>query len=266
MSENYLVFLGTGGGRSVLYAQVRATGGIYVSLDGLRFIIDPGPGSLVWFRKLKLPEPHGIFLSHLHVDHSNDVNVYLDGIKEPFLIAEEHCVKDTGEYYPVVSKYHQEKVKQLWTVKPGEKIKLMNDIEVETTKTDHYVPNVGFKIKGSVTIGYPSDGPYFDGQEKPFEGCDVIIMNVLAPKGEKPLPKKHMTIDGAITFINRLKEKPKLIVLSHFSFWILRAGVNQQAKIVERKTNVRTITAEDFMSLDLNSLKEEARGLQEFIK
>lgn len=265
MGENYIVFLGTGGGRSVLYKQVRATGGIYVSLDGLRFIIDPGPGSLVWFRKLKLPEPHGILLSHLHIDHSNDANVFLDGIKEPFLIAEEHCVK-TNEFYPVISKFHQEKTKKLWAVKPGQKIELSNGIVVETTKTNHYVPNVGFKISGSRVIGYPSDGPYFDGQEKPFEGCDLLIMNVLAPHGEKPMPKKHMTLDGAITFVNRLRNKPKLIILSHFSFWILRAGVKQQAKIMERETGIKTIAAEDFMRVDLNNLETKREGLKEFIE
>ncbi len=263
--ENYLVFLGTGGGRSVLYAQARATGGIYVSLDDLRFVIDPGPGSLVWFRKLKLKEPHGILLSHLHIDHSNDVNVYLDGMKDPFLVAERHCI-EPNDFYPVVSRYHQEKVKNLYKVSPGDEVNLPNDIKVYVTKADHYVPTVGFKIVGSRTIGYPSDGPYFSGEEKPFENCDVLILHTLAPHGEKPMPKKHMTIDGAIEFINNLKNKPKLVILSHFSFWILRANVNVQAKIVEKATGVRTIPAEDFMRIDLDSLKEETKGLEDFIR
>ncbi len=263
--KNYLVFLGTGGGRSVLYAQVRATGGIYVSLDDLRFIIDPGPGSLVWFRKLKLPEPHGILLSHLHIDHSNDVNVYLDGIKDPFLVAERHCVEQSEDRYPVVSKYHLKKVKSLMIVDPGSKVELPNGIKVETTKADHYVPTVGFKISGSRIIGYTSDGPYFEGQEKPFEGSDIMIMNVLAPHGEKPLPKKHMTLDGAISFINNLNDKPKLVILSHFSFWILRADVYKQAKIMERETGVKTIPADDFMKIDIDSLEKLKHDLKDFI-
>lgn len=261
-----MIFLGTGGGGKVVFSQTRASGGLYLDLDGIRLLIDPGPGSLVWLRKMGLKNPDGILLSHLHQDHSTDVNAILDGLDNPFLIAEEHCLKITKDYYPCVSKYHQSLVKFLKAVKPNDLVELPNNkIKVEITRAEHYAPTIGFKIIGSCTIGYPSDGPYFIDQEKQFELCDLIIFNVLVPHGEKSEEKKHMSIDDVIEFLNRLNKKPKLAVIQHFSFWMLRNNVYRQAKIVEEETNVKTIAAKDFMQINLENLEPKVGGLREFI-
>ncbi|MFH0832464.1 MAG: MBL fold metallo-hydrolase [Candidatus Aenigmatarchaeota archaeon] len=256
---NRMVFLGTGGGKNVMFTQVRKTGGIFVELDGTRFIIDPGPGSLVNAQKLglTLQKLDGILLSHLHPDHSTDANALLDGIRDPILIAEEHCLKPKDRYYPCVSKYHQEKSK-VKAMKKGKKTKIKNLI-VEAVNADHYVPTIGFKIKGSKTIGYASDGTYFKGQEKYFENCDLLILNVLVPKEEKAEPHWHMSVENAIEMLNKIKKKPRLVVIQHFSFWMLRANVANQAKIMEEETGVKCIPAEDFMELNLNTLSTKKR-------
>jgi len=253
-NTNRLIFLGTGGGRHVMLAQVRKTGGIFVELDGKKFIIDPGPGSLVNARRIKLnPESwHGIFLSHLHPDNASDANALLDGMKEPFIVAEEHCLKPSKEYYPVVSKYHQKKA-NVYAVKAGDKVKI-DDLDILVTKADHYDPTVGFVIKGSKTIGYAADGTYYRGQEKYFSDCDLLILNVLVPSGKKSEPHRHMSVEDAIAMVKRIKKKPKLAVIQHFSFWMLRANVYAQAKIIEKETGIKTIAAEDFMKLDLGDM------------
>jgi len=252
--DDRILFLGTGGGRHVMLAQVRKTGGIFVELDGKKFIIDPGPGSLVNARNIKLnPESwHGIFLSHLHPDNSSDGDVLLDGMKEPFIVAEAHCVKPSKEYYPVVSKYQQAKSK-VYAVNQGDTCKLDN-LEIRITKADHYAPCVGFVIKGSRAIGYAADGTYYKGQEKNFDGCDLLILNVLVPEGKKSEPHRHMSVEQAITLLKKIKNKPRLVVIQHFSFWMLDADVKKQAKIIEKATGINTIAAEDFMRLDLDAL------------
>jgi len=249
-----LIFLGTGGGRHVMLAQVRKTGGIFVELDGKKFIIDPGPGSLVNTRWIKLnPESwHGIFLSHLHPDNSSDANALLDGMKEPFIVAEEHCLRPSKEYYPVVSKYHQEKA-DVYAVKAGDKI-TVNGFDILVTKADHYDPTVGFVINGSTTVGYAADGTYYKGQEKYFSDCDLLILNVLVPSGKKSEPHRHMSVEDAIAMVKKMKKKPKLAVIQHFSFWMLHANVYTQAKIIEKETGVKTIAAEDFMELNLGDM------------
>jgi len=51
---NRIIFLGTGGARVVVFKQIRASGGIWFSIDGTEFLLDPGPGALI--RKEVLPK------------------------------------------------------------------------------------------------------------------------------------------------------------------------------------------------------------------
>ena len=44
---NYVKFLGTGGGRVVVFRQLRHSGGIWINLEGINILVDPGPGSLI---------------------------------------------------------------------------------------------------------------------------------------------------------------------------------------------------------------------------
>jgi ribonuclease BN (tRNA processing enzyme) len=267
-----LIFLGTGGGRHVMFSQVRATGGLLFDLDDVKFIIDPGPGSLVNARALGLDvgKWNGVLVSHLHPDNCSDANVLLDGMKEPFVVAEEHCILPMGkiksknkakprggakgfQWYPVISYYHQNNAESVHAVKHRDRIKVRN-LEIEAYHSEHYDPTVGFVVAHpKIKIGYPADGPYYAGQEKHYDGCDVLILNVLVPKGKKPVERKHMSVDDAIKLVNGMQKKPRLIVMQHFSFWILRNNVWKQAKILQDATKVRVLHAEDFMELDLGN-------------
>ncbi len=252
-TRNRIVFLGTGGSKSVMFTQIRKTGGIFIDLDSTRLVIDPGPGSLVYSQKLKL-NPQGLnalLLSHLHPDHSTDANALLDGMKNPVLIAEEHCLVPKDDYYPCITKYHQE-TSDTQIAKHGKKIKVKG-VEIRVNRADHYSPAVGFTIAGSKTIGYPTDGSYYKGQEKNYD-CDILILNILVPKGKKAEQKKHMSIEQGIELVKKIKKKPKLILLNHFSFWMLRANPRSQARIIEKATGIKTVPAEDFMEVDLNNL------------
>ena len=167
MKNRRLIFLGTIGGASVMHTQVRKSGGIYFEL-GKKFILDPGPGSLVYSQKLGLtPEKLcGLLLSHLHPDHATDANALLDAMsrdKKPFLVAEAHCLKPMDDYYPCISRYHQE-LSQVYSVKAGDKIDI-DGIKIAVNRADHYSPAVGFTISYNDTkIGYVSDGSYYNGE------------------------------------------------------------------------------------------------------
>jgi ribonuclease BN (tRNA processing enzyme) len=254
---DFIVFLGTGGGRYVTSSQARATGGIYFSLNGINFIIDPGPGSLVHLRELKLNDPSGILLSHCHIDHSSDASALIDLMKEPFFIAEKHCITGDDSNWPCLSKYHMAKVAFSKPMEAGDSVKIPgSNIGITATEAHHTSPSIGFVIETGKRIGYVGDSTGFRGIQKPFENCDILIFNVLVPYEKNPLENKHMGLANAIDFINAMERKPKLILLQHFSFWMLQNNVNHQAKILEEKTGVKTIAARDFMKFDLNNLKE----------
>ncbi len=267
--KNRLVFLGTGGGKNVMAQQARRTGGIFVELSalmpkasddsGIKFIIDPGPGCLVHAvsRKLEPETWNGVLLSHLHPDHSTDANAIIDCIaargRKPFLVAEEHCIKPKDDYYPCLSRFHQ-KISDVYAMRAKKKINI-NSIEISATKSDHYAPSIGFVIRNTVKIGYASDGTYYKGQEKNFEGCDLLILNVLVPKGEAAKKRWHMSVDEAVELVNAIKKKPRLVIIQHFSFWMLHSDARAQAKIIEKETGTKAIAAEDFMEIDLDSMK-----------
>lgn len=262
---NAITFLGTGGGRKVLFSQVRASGGLYFSLDGKRFILDPGPGSLVHMRKLKLKDPNGLLISHYHIDHCADANTLLDGMENPFLISEKSCISGDGKETPCISKYHLEKTSFIKSLKAGEKTEIPgSNIKVTATETHHQAPCIGFVIEGSKKIGYISDTILFKGIEKPFEKCDIIIFNVLVPSGKVPEINKHLGVDGVVEFLNNMKSRPKLAVLQHFSFWMMQHDVRKQAMIIEKATGIHTIPAKDFMKINLDNMKEEKKGLEKF--
>ncbi len=256
-NRNRLVFLGTGGGGYVMFTQARKTGGIYFEL-GKRFILDPGPGSLVYSQKLGLkPEKwDGMLVSHKHPDHCTDADALIDGMardRRPFLVAEEHCLEPKDGMYPCISEYHK-RISDTRAVKPGERVEI-DSMEIAVNKADHYSPTVGFTFFcDNLRVGYASDGAYYKGQEKGYEGCSILILNVLTPKHRR-LTKRHMSTEEAIELVNKMKKKPELVIITHFSFWMLRANVWAQAKLLEKATGVKAIPAEDFMELDLETLK-----------
>ena len=252
----------------MMFSQVRKTGGMYFEFDTEKkapfcFIMDPGPGSLVNAKQagLNAESIQGIVLSHHHIDHSTDANVWLDGIEKPFLIAEEHCVKDREElgeknydYYPCINPYQRKKISELHTVKDKNIVK-MGKIVFDAVRSEHYGPTVGFVIStGKFKIGYTSDGRDYSGQEKRYDGCDILIMNVLVPMGKETEEKKHMSVEEAIKFIRGMKNKPKLVILQHLSLWMLRSNLWKQEKIIKDATGVTIIHADDFMQVDIDKI------------
>jgi len=265
---NKIIFLGTGGGKSVTAKQARKTGGIFLELNRKKIIIDPGPGTLVYSNSLKLyPENWDIvLLSHIHPDHSTDVNIILDCIvnnkKKPVLLANKECLRGDKNEFPCISKYHQE-LSEVHEMKDSKKVKIGN-VEIKAVHAEHYSPTLGFVIQGEKTVGYTSDGPYYEGQEKNFENCDIIIFNVLGPVGTKIDKKKHMHVECAIELLKKLKKKPKIAVITHFSFWMIKANVYKQAKIIQEATGVKTVAAEDFMTIDLDKMDVVKKSLGQF--
>ena len=59
-----------------------------------------------------------------------------------------------------------------------------------------------------------------------------------------------MSVDGVLELLRAMKNKPELLVLHHLSFWMMRANLWKQEKIIQDATKVRTIHSEDFMEID----------------
>src|SRR3989304_8168443 len=83
---DWIKFVGTAGARFVVARQLRSSGGLWLSLQGVNLYLDPGPGALVrcWSSKPKLDPTKldGILLSHKHLDHSGDINALIEAMTE----------------------------------------------------------------------------------------------------------------------------------------------------------------------------------------
>ena len=250
---NSITFLGTGGGRVVVFRQLRHSGGMWLNLNGVNVLIDPGPGSLIRiFERGFDPLDIDIFvLSHRHLDHVSDINAVIESAtestkkKKDLMIAPEDAIN--GED-PVILKYLRKGIKRY-----------------EYTETDKEIEYKNVKIKGLVkhihkgadTYGlqfssndkkvvYVPCGRFYDDMLTGYpEGADLMIFNTTFTH---PVPKvDHLSASDVKKMLTKLK--PKKAVITHFSVQMLKANPSEVAKKLTQETGVYTIAATDGLKL-----------------
>ena len=166
--QDEIVFLGTGGARYVIATQLRATGGMLFRIASKNILVDPGPESLsrllAYVPKFNPEKIDAIILSHKHIDHSADINVYLDVItrggfnKRGILIAPQDAFGDGG----VIFKYLLEFLKEVKVIKPELRFNFHNVIFEFPLKHEHRVETYGFRLKHTdYSISYVADTKFF---------------------------------------------------------------------------------------------------------
>ncbi len=275
---DFIKFMGTGGGRTVMITQLRSTGGIYIELDGTRLYLDPGPGALVHSIRHNLPlkKLDALLLSHAHIDHTNDANAIIeamtDGVvkKGGVLIGNVSAIEGYEENSRVVEKvvgnYHLNALQEYYVVKPGDSVRV-NTVKIVATKAVHTDPMaIGFRIESEkYTIGYTGDTIYFDNIGSQFSECDVLILNCLFnrnPYKNKDVEfSRHMDSEDAIKIIEHAK--PKLAILQHFGMEMLRSMPWEVARKISETTGIKTIAARDFQEIKLDEALNTAKTAHE---
>ncbi|MDI6840260.1 MAG: MBL fold metallo-hydrolase [bacterium] len=247
-----IVFLGTAGARFTVFRQIRASGGIWITLDDTQVLVDPGPGSLVRCLKSKSKlDPtklDGIVLSHRHIDHSADVNVMIEAMTEggykPRGVI--FAPSDALDEDPVVLKYVRKYVKGIEVLKEGGKYKLVN-IKIETPiRHLHRGETYGLNLIGkNHQISYVVDTKYFEGISKYYKG-DVIIINVVRLK---PTEIDHLCLADAKQIIQ--DSNPKLAILTHFGMTMIKSKPWELADKLSQELRTKVIAASDGMKIEL---------------
>ncbi|MBN1389823.1 MAG: MBL fold metallo-hydrolase [Candidatus Thermoplasmatota archaeon] len=246
-----LTFLGTGGGRFVTLTQERSTGGIYLE-DGHRVHIDPGPGALHALKRNRIDPTMtgGIMISHCHPDHYANAEILMEGIsggrgdQRGFLIAAYSVTTGRDKVGPAISRYHQEKMRTVLTVAPGDEFR-MGKLKGTATVAFHSDPDsVGFRFEtGDGIVSYVSDTAMDQGLIAPHKGARVLIVSSTRPLGA-PIPF-HLSTDDVAVLAESIR--PEVVFLTHMGKKFIKEGPRKQARWVEERSGVRTVAAEDDM-------------------
>ena len=266
LPENFLLYLGTSGGRFSMIKQLRSTGGIWFRYGGLNLLIDPGPGSLVKMCQSILPcnnEEHavvedidGIILTHRHIDHTGDVNVVIEGLthggrkKRGFLVSPIDCISGDDQ---VVLKYEQNHLEKIIVANDMEPLELPNGISALPVKHIHNgVEPLGyiFKHDNSPSIGFISDTKYLPHLGELYKGLDVLSINCTFAMTGKT--SEHLSYPDALKIIE--VAKPKLAILTHLCAHFFFDEYKHLLKT--RKINeTEIVAASDGMLADLDTRK-----------
>ncbi|MDD2889439.1 MAG: MBL fold metallo-hydrolase [bacterium] len=247
-----IIFLGTAGARVTVAKQLRASGGIWITLDDTQILVDPGPGSLVKCvksrPKLDPTKLDGIILSHRHLDHSADINVMIEAMTDGGynIRGTVFAPLNALEEDPVILRYIRGYVKDIQVLIEKGKYTLKN-ISIETpVKHLHAEDTFGINFIGKEhTISYVTDTNYFDLLPDYYKG-DVLILNV-ARKDSSVV--YHLCLDDAIKIIK--KNKPKLTILTHFGMTMLKAKPWVLAEQISKELGVKVVAANDGMRINL---------------
>ncbi len=261
-----IVFLGTGGDAIVVGKQYRASGGIIVQSDDVQFHIDPGPGALVMARMadINLRENTAVFVSHNHINHANDVNAVISAMtyngmdKRGVLVANKVSLYGSDNDSPFVNQFYRKCVEKFMVVEPGSKLGVKN-IDITCTSTHHMEKGaVGFRfIFPRFVLGYTGDTGYTKEMAEAFANTDILIICVTHAASQKE--KYTMNTEDAAKLI--ATAKPKLAVITHFGVKMLQADPLYEAREIQKKTKIQTISANDGMTINPISFSASTRQI-----
>ncbi|MEM0492922.1 MAG: MBL fold metallo-hydrolase [Candidatus Thermoplasmatota archaeon] len=253
---NSIKFLGTAGARFVMIEQIRASGGIWLTLDGTKVLIDPGPGSLVRCLtskpRLNPKEIDGIILTHRHLDHSNDVNIMIEamtdgGTKKRGVVFAPH---DALESDPVILRYVRGYLQSIEILEEKKNYRL-GTIQFSTpVKHIHGSETYGLNIKGGGHfISLISDTRYFKELPSYYPG-EILIINVVRLENKPGIDHLCVSDVEEILKINH----PRICILTHFGMSMIKAKPWKIAERLTDKTKIKVISAQDGMNINLDEV------------
>jgi phosphoribosyl 1,2-cyclic phosphodiesterase len=255
---SFVKFLGTAGARFVVMKQLRASGGVWLSVEKTNLYIDPGPGALVRCLnskpKLDPSTLDGILLTHKHLDHSGDVNVMIEamtdgGFKKRGVL---FAPRDALEEDPVVLRYIMGYVDKVEVLKENSEYRI-GDIRFSTARKHyHRVETYGLNFKTSPrTLSFITDTKFFPDLPHLYQG-EILVIHVVRrnPVGDDPI--EHLSVEDVKSIIK--EAKPRLTVLTHFGMTMVKAKPWVVAAELEKELGLKVIAASDGMKLDLEEV------------
>ncbi len=250
-------FLGTAGARYVMAKQLRSSAGIYLELAGKRIVLDPGPGTLVKMAtskpKLEPEKLDAIVLSHLHIDHSNDVNVLFDAItegakrKRGALFAPRQCLEGEDK---VIFRYLKESIARIEVLEEKSSYSL-DEVQIQTSVRHlHGVETYGIKFKAEgKTISFLVDTRFFPELIESYAGSDILVVNVVMYEVKSKPHIMHLDVEDVKVIGKEIK--PQLLIMTHFGMTMLRRKPWEIAARLSDELGLEVKAASDGMKVEI---------------
>ena len=247
-----VTFLGTAGGRVTTFRLVRRSGGFLVDLEGVKAHVDPGPGAFVYLKEkgIDYREIDLVVLSHIHLDHSADVNTLIEACTDGgrrrglSLVAPRSAVEGKDR---VVLPYLMDRLERIGILREGVSIEI-NGVRVRAIMrhTHHGVETYGLEIGGCII--YLSCARYDERMLEVYpKNPRMMILSTTFYKRRPGID--HLSVEEVKEFIAECR--PELTVLTHFSMEMHQKDPDLVAAELREELGLNVIAAHDGMEIEL---------------
>jgi len=237
--------------------QFQASGGIWLNLNGIEILVDPGPGAIVQVtnRKMRADRLSAIILTHRHLDHSGDLNIMVEAMTQGGFQQRGRIFlpSDALGPEPVIFSYLKEYIDGIDILQEGKSYNI-DKVEFNTpVKHIHGVETYGLKFtSGTHTFSYIVDTKYFDSLIEYYQPSELIIISVVFLDNHFKVP--HLSVKDAEKIISGIK--PKKAILTHFGMQLWKANPLKIAEQLTQTTGIEVLAARDGMEFDLAELEK----------
>ncbi len=250
--KSKVIILGTAGGRLVTFRLIRRSGGFLVEKEGKYLHVDPGPGAFVYLKQLGINyrDIELVVLSHLHLDHSADLNTVLEAATDGgkyrgvSLFAPKSAVE--GEDRVLLPYLRKRLVKEEF-LSEGKVLSYRGwKVEAAVAHRHHRTETYGLLINDEIVYV-----PCARFEERMLEryppGRKLIIINTTFYRRKPHI--EHLSAEDVEVLLKHLR--PERAVITHFSMEMIQAGPERVARELSEKTGVEVLAAHDNMVLEV---------------
>lgn len=242
-------FFGTTGDKDLMFQSKLIPGsGIYMELDGKKIIMDPGPGTFSSFIREypnTINQLDAVVLSHVHFDHSTDVNAMIEGMTDGGKQQRGKLITLNCAYNGdsrVIQNYLKGFPAETCLVDDAPETAL-DDIRIVAVQHRHGIPNFGYKfLVGNSCVSVVTDTAYFEDLPKLYRGSTSMVIHVpynIFPEGKQP---KHLCIENVKEMLAQIR--PKITILTHFGVNMYEADVYKTANSISEELGLAVLAAE----------------------
>lgn len=185
-----------------------AASGYLLTQGDTALVMDMGSGTLARLQQaIDIRKITGIFISHLHYDHTSDLlplRYLLEEIEHTVTV---YTAYSDSEWYKIL--FSPPNIKVI-NISSESRVKI-GEFSLEFFDMKHSAPCLAARIEGEKTLVFTGDTMYNENIEKACEGADILLADCSKPEG---FPGPHMNVSHAKAFSDRLGIK---IISTHLS-------------------------------------------------